>query len=368
MRSERMKKCDNILRSLGIICAVMMSAMLSAQVTVDVKIDSLELFVGQQTGITLDVSYDAKSKLQMPALKTGDQIVPGVEVVDVLPADTQQLNEGVRRMISQKYIITSFDSALYYLPPFVVKVDGKDYQSKNLALRVLSIPVDTVHVDRFYGPKEIMDVPFSWEDWSDIFWWSVLLLVWVLVLGYFYIRYRDNKPIVKIIKFAPKLPPHTKAMQEIDIIKAEKSWAKEDSKEYYTKLTATLRSYIHSRYGFNAMEMTSSEIIERLLETGNEEALDELRSLFVTADLVKFAKYNAQINENDRNLVHAIEYINQTKQEVDPNQKKEAEEITVEQKRSRRTILLMRLSLGVMSLVAIGVLAWIVRLVYMLVA
>lgn len=339
-----------------------------AQVTVDVKIDSLELFIGQQAHITLDVSCDSKSKLQMPAFKSGDMLVPGVEIVDVARPDTQMLNEGARRMVSQQYTVTSFDSSFYYLPPFEVKVDGKVHASKNLALRVLTVPVDTVHVDRFYGPKDIVDAPFSWEDWRGIFWYSVLLLVWVLALSYFYIRYRDNKPIIKIIKLAPKIPPHTKAMQEIDQIKAEKTWTKEDSKEYYTKLTDTLRVYIRSRYGFNAMEMTSSEIIDRLLETGNQEALDELRSLFVTADLVKFAKYNAEINENDRNLVYAIEYINQTKKEVDPNQNKEPEEVTVEQKRSRRTVLLMRLSLGVMTFVAAGLVAWIVWMVYRLIA
>ena len=131
-----------------------------AQVTVDVKIDSLELFIGQQAHITLDVSCDSKSKLQMPALRSGDMLVPGVEIVDVARPDTQMLNEGARRMISQQYTITSFDSSFYYLPPFEVKVDGQVHASKNLALRVLTVPVDTVHVDRFYGPKEIMDVPF----------------------------------------------------------------------------------------------------------------------------------------------------------------------------------------------------------------
>ena len=63
-----------------------------------------------------------------------------------------------------------------------------------------------------------------------------------------------------------------------------------------------------------------------------------------------------------------IEYINQTKIEVDPNQKKEPEEVTVEQKRSRRTVLLMRLSLGLMTLVAVGLVGWIVWMIYMLVA
>ena len=246
-------------------------------------------------------------------------------------------------------------------------VDGKEYQSKNLALRVLSVPVDTVHTDQFYGPKEIMKVPFSWADWSPIFWLSLLLLAWTLLLTYFYIRYRDNKPIIKIIKLAPKVLPHTKAMQEIDQIKAEKAWAKEDSKEYYTRLTSILRTYIEKRYGFNAMEMTSAEIIDRLL-TENAESLDELRALFQTADLVKFAKYSTLINENDANLVNAIEFINQTKREADPKAQAVPDEVVVEQKRSRRTLLGMRVGLAVATLAGVALLVWICGMVYELIA
>ena len=92
----------------------------------------------------------------------------------------------------------------------------------------------------------------------------------------------------------------------------------EDSKAYYTRLTDTLRKYIEERYGFNAMEMTSSEIIEKLTATQDEKALSELRHLFLTADLVKFAKYSTLINENDMNLVNAIAFIDQTKLENVP--------------------------------------------------
>lgn len=336
-----------------------------SQVTVDAKIDSLELLVGEQTGVTVDVSCDAGARLEWPALKSGSMVVPGVEVVDVLPVDTQKLNDGKRWLLSQKYIITSFDSALYYLPPFVVRVDSVPYESKSLALNVLTVPVDTLHTDRFFGPKDIMDLPFSWkEDWADIFNLSLLLLLLMIVGIYLYVRYRDNKPIIKIVKIAPKLPPHKQAMQEIEQIKAEKAWAREDSKEYYTRLTDTLRNYIRQRYGFNALEMTSTEIIERLMQNNDEVALDELRSLFATADLVKFAKYVTQINENDMNLVNAIDFINQTKVEVDPNQKPEPEEVTVEEKRSRRSILILRILLVVLLLASLGLLGWISWMVY----
>lgn len=355
-------------RALLLLCSLWCALSAMAQVTVDVTIDSLELLVGEQTRIRLEVSCDAKTKLVLPPLKKGDLLVPGVELVEVAKTDTQSLNEGKRRLFTQDYIITSFDSAFYYLPPFVVKADGKAYESKNLALRVLTIPVDTVHLDRFCGPKDIVDAPFSWEDWRPILLLSLLLLVWMLLVLYVYIRFRDNKPVIKLIKFVPKLLPHAKAMQEIDQIKAERVWAKEDSKEYYVRLTATLRTYIESRFGFNAMEMTSNEIIERLLKEPSGEMLDELRELFRTADLVKFAKYNTRINENDMNLVNAIEFINQTKVEADPNAKPVPDEEVVEQKRSRRVILSMRATLVVCSLLGLFLLGWILWLIKDLIA
>lgn len=87
-----------------------------------------------------------------------------------------------------------------------------------------------------------------------------------MVTAFFIIRYRDNKPIIKIIKVEPKLPPHLAAMKKIETIKADKVAKREDPKAYYTELTDVIRIYIKERFGFNAMEMTSAEIIERLLE------------------------------------------------------------------------------------------------------
>ena len=75
---------------------------------------------------------------------------------------------------------------------------------------------------------------------------------------------RDNKPFIKTLRFVKRLLPHQKAMKEIEQIKAERMVSSENPKEYYTKLTDTLRKYIEERYHFSAMEMTSGEIIERV--------------------------------------------------------------------------------------------------------
>lgn len=343
-----------------ILCLFSVTSIVSAQVTVDVKIDSLQLLIGQQTGITLDVSLGAKQKVQMPQFRAGDEIVPNVEVVEVLPLDTQYINDGKRMELQQKYLITAWDSSFYYLPPFEVLVDGKKYPSKSLALKVYTVDVDTVHVDQFFPPAGVMEPPFSWQDWKAVVYCSIIVLL-LLVLAYILMdRILKGKPIVRIIRRKKKLPPHKVAIAEIERIKADRKWAEEDSKEYYTLLTDALRTYIQERYGFSAMEMTSAEIIERLTQENDENALKELRDIFTTADLVKFAKWSTLINENDANLVAAVEYINQTKVEVDPNAKPEPEIIKQTDKRRMNQVWAMRIVAFILVSAAVGVTCWVV--------
>ena len=111
--------------------------------------------------------------------------------------------------------------------------------------------------------------------------------------------------------------------------------------------------------------MTSFEIIQHLQEVNDETAIAELRELFQTADLVKFAKYSTLINENDRNLVSAIEYINQTKIE-EPEQKPEPEVIVVEEKRSKVAKRVLIGSIIVAGMVLVGVLVFVGYRIYML--
>jgi hypothetical protein len=142
-------------------------------------------------------------------------------------------------------------------------------------------------------------------------------------------------------------------MKKIEEIKADKQVRREDPKLYYTELTEVLRTYIKDRFGFNALEMTSSEIIEHLLEVKDQQSVSDLKTLFMTADLVKFAKHAPMMNENDMNLVNAVDFINQTKVEEDPNVKKEPTEIRVEEKRSKQGRIALLCSISVVSIGAV---------------
>ena len=232
-------------------CAVLIlccaTGLKAQQVTVEATIDSLQLLIGEQAKIKLQVSMDANQKLRLPLLR--DTLVRGVEILDVAKPDTQLLNDNKRWLVSQEYTVTSFDSALYYLPPFEVLVNDKAYRSKALALKVYSIPVDTLHPDQFFGLKSIQEVPLTWEDLAPMVYSILLLIALGVVTAFFIIRYRDNKPIIKIIKVEPKLSPHLAAMKKIETIKADKVAKREDPKAYYTELTDVIRIYIKERFG-----------------------------------------------------------------------------------------------------------------------
>jgi hypothetical protein len=342
-----------------------------AQVTVEAAIDSIEMLIGEQVHVTVTATTKEGAKVEFPVYKPTQPLIPGVEVLKSTEMGTKGRDNGfVDRQVV--YTLTSFDDTLYYLPPFVVKVDGKPYESKSLALKVIGIEVDTAHVEKFFGPKDVQENPFQWSDWSLLFWLSVLTLV-LMALGYYlYLRLRDNKPIITRIRIVKRLLPHQKAMKEIEQIKADKMQNSENPKEYYTKLTDTLRKYIEDRYGFNAMEMTSSEIIERLERAlaGDAKAADtmkaELRQLFTTADLVKFAKYSTMINENDANLVSAIDFINQTKLENVPTEETVKPELTEADQRTVKTRRVLKAVITGIILACVGLLGYVCYGLYQL--
>ena len=351
-------------RFILLISLITSTLLMSAQVSVEAEIDSIQIFVGQQTHLKLTTTVQPSAKVECPQFHPTQMITPGVEGL-ACKEEKKDAGDGFEAR-SMVYTLTSFDDTLYYLPPMTVKVDGKQYKSKSLALKVLTIDVDTTKVDQFFGPKDVQDNPFLWSEWSFPFWLSVLMLVLLVLCYYLYLRLRDNKPIITHIRIVKRLLPHQKAMQEIEQIKADKMVASENSKEYYTKLTDTLRKYIEERYGFNAMEMTSSEIIERLTASQDQKALDELRELFMTADLVKFAKYSTLINENDKNLVSAIDFINQTKLENQPVEETVKPQLSAEDQRTQKSRRVLKTVIAIISVVCAGLFGYVAYTLYQL--
>ena len=335
---------------------ILSALLMFAQSSVQAKIDPIEMLIGEQAQVTLTIQAKDNANIEWPKLQPRQMLVPGVEIISTRHPDAHTM------LIT----LTSFDGSLYHLPAFNVKVDGKELKSSDLALKVVEVEVDTTQLNKMFPPKDVQDNPFDWQDWSLSFWLSILLLLLVALTYYLYIRLRAGKPIITHIKIVKRLLPHQKAMKEIEQIKADKMVASENQKEYYTKLTDTLRRYIEERYGFSAMEMTSSEIIGRLMASGDQQSLTELTQLFMTADLVKFAKYSTMINENDQNLVNAIDFINQTKLENQPTEETIKPQLSAEDQRSQKERRLLKLFIAGLAVAGVALFCYIIYNVYLL--
>ena len=70
------------------------------------------------------------------------------------------------------------------------------------------------------------------------------------------------------------------------------------------------------------------------------------------------------MNENDMNLVNAVDFINNTKVEPDPNAKPEPTEITVEEKRSKQGRIILLSSIGVIVIAIVVILYQVLRGIY----
>ena len=334
-------------------------------VSVNAEMDSCQRLIGEQARIKLKIGVDAGKRALLPQFDK--EIVEGVEIVEKAPTDTQLLNDGKRLLITEEYVVTSFDSALYVIPPFEVLVDGIPYYSEELALAVYMMPVDTTNLEMFFPPKDVWAIELTWNDYKSAVGYFLLFILLAALLAWIIVRYISNKPIIRIVKVKPKQPAHVVALGEMERIKSDNSWrASGNSKEYYTAITDALRVYMNERFGFNATEMTTDEIVTHLLQVKDKESIREVRELLETSDLVKFAKFNPPMNENDRNLVSAIDFVNDTKPQegelpVQPTEKRIVNERSL---RSKRLLLAAMVLLSV--LVCIVLVLFILDLYYLI--
>ena len=86
---------------------------IAQSVTVDATIDSLQILIGEQAKIKLQVSLDTDKRAILPAYT--DTLVRGVEIVDIAKPDTQMLNDGRRRSINPLFV-TRFRIFYFHQP------------------------------------------------------------------------------------------------------------------------------------------------------------------------------------------------------------------------------------------------------------
>jgi hypothetical protein len=285
------------------------------QAVVVASMDSTQLLIGEQATLHLEIAADKNTPLQLPFI--ADTLMNGVEVLGISALDTTDLGNN-RIQIKYDYLLTSFDSALYLLPPFKVIINTDTVYSNELSLKVSTVDVES---GNYYDIKDILPPEFVWKDYALFIYLFAGFWILIGIILYILDRRKKHKSILPFIKTveAVILPPHVRALQALDRIKAEKLWQHGKEKEYHSQVTDTLRTYIEERFRVPALEQTSYETLQRLRGISDVDlVLEKLKQILLLADLVKFAKYHPQPDENELSLMNAYLFVQSTLKEVQP--------------------------------------------------
>ncbi len=279
--------------------------------SVSANLSSDTIMIGDQIKLDINIQTLKTGSTQYMVASDGQFILPGIEVL-AFKADTS-IDESTKNY-HFSYLITSFDSGSYMIPGIpILSIPGipnDTLYTNPLHLRVNIPPVDTTASVK--DIKAPINTPFSISELRPYRWYfaGIILLILLIVLAVRFFR-KKNKPEEKPEE---RIPPHEKALKQLDYLKAEKLWQRGAIKEHYTILSDAVRVYIEERYQIDAMESITSEILYKFRKYAYDDSLllELLEDLLQLSDLVKFAKEDPSPAENETNLNKAYIFIEKT--------------------------------------------------------
>lgn len=301
-----MKLLKNIIVLILVIAFVQSNAQI---VNVDAALDTNVMLIGDQVGFKIRLRIPESGTFRWPSL--ADTLPEKIEIVKKSKIDTTLLGDGYMN-IEQTLTLTAFDTGYYVIKPlqFFYGDDNNSVETEPYLLNVFTVEVDTsLSIKPIKGP---IAAPLTF---AEILPWAIAALIIMIILGgsiYYYNSRKNNQPIV-IKKPRPKLPAHRIALDELEKLKTEKLWQKDQVKAYHSRLTDILRIYIEDQFNIAALEMTTWETIRAFAGAKIAKSnLEILRETLEIADLVKFAKLKPMPEEHEKSMTNAINFVRQT--------------------------------------------------------
>ena len=194
-------KIDRIAAGSAIVFVLMlwMPAYARAQrASAHVTVMPTEIRIGEQALINLKVITPKEKTIHFPVYE--QEIVPGIEVITMLPPDTTIENNVMT--LEFKYVITSFASTLYHIPyipiydgtdtifsnSFGLKVISPDLSASTLAYfeRIQRGETDSIDFEQLqlYDIKEVRKPPFVWTDYLWVLWIVLGIMLLLALIGF----------------------------------------------------------------------------------------------------------------------------------------------------------------------------------------
>jgi hypothetical protein len=287
-------------------------------IRVEMSLSSDSMFIGDQVEMTLRIAHLPDIAFSFPEI--GDTLMPKIEVLRQSKLDTlPRKKTDTMVTLERRYTLTCFDAGIIYtLPQFQFIVDSNIIESNQVTLKVMFPPMDsTWRLNDDIKPP--IEYPITFAEALPYVLGGLLIVALIAFLFYYLDRRRKNQPI--FFRPKPKEPAHILALRGLQKLKEEQLWQHGKIKDFHTRISEILRTYIEDRFCISAMEQTSDEILSAFEANNvcNKKNMDALREIFAISDLVKFAKYPATPDENETSFVYAKNFVEQTKIEAQQN-------------------------------------------------
>lgn len=292
------------------------SAQMPPVVTARVEPDSV--FIGDHFDYVIEVEKDLVQETLFPTFQAAES--GAVELVEELPIDTLR-REGRRLWLRKRYRLAAFEEGLINMGAAGVLYADKNitdtlYAGDSVVLKVATFQIDSTS-QSIYDLKPQYTLSFRVAEIKGYLVWGLLIAALIVAAVIAIDRYlkRRGKRLGDLFKPAPPLPPHVVAIQALEALHHQKLWQNNRHKQYYSILTEILRNYLAGRWGVAAMEMTTDEILEamRSIELPDKARMD-LTSILRDADLVKFAKFAPEADQNEGDYQKAYYFVEETKE------------------------------------------------------
>lgn len=286
-------------------------SLLILSIVVSATIDSTELKIGDQTQLHLSATLAPSEQLQFP--QYGATLVDGLEIVKQSPKDTLRQENG-NITVKQDLTLTAFKDSLFLIPSIPFICDSDTVYTNPLSLNIIQPFVIDTADNAITDIKPVYKAPIWW--WGIMRWVLLALVVIGVAVGLYYlIRFLHKRRTQQ--NATPAIPEDIRPAEEIALerlneIKEQKIWQQGRTKDYYTELTDTLRDYMDRRFDITTQENTSAEILAKTKQFIGKEIYTSLKQALMLADLVKFAKWIPQPEENEQALRFAYRFVEQT--------------------------------------------------------
>lgn len=275
----------NVLRLPLIVSLLVLAASALSQpsgVSVHSSVDRSAITVGDPIQYALTVRRGEKDTVEAPPVGIH---LGGFEIRDYRRLDPQRTKDGWIEETTE-YVITAYKTGDYEIPPVTVRFVTADGDTGRIRSEPIAISIESVKPSE---AKDIRDIKPPVEIAGGVPIWAAIVGGVVGIgagIGLFlYLRHRRRTRALE-----PASEEPIDELGEFDKIAALDLLEKGQYKRHYELLSESLRRYIERRYGIDAMERTTYELVEEFRDAEIEE--EHLIEDFLSeCDLVKFAKY-----------------------------------------------------------------------------